>query len=75
MVGIEHGEGLPSFRLHIGGRALRATIIHYEGNCHDEVTMSRLCWACPNGISRSSLYSWLNLGLQGDCVSGKYIEP
>jgi hypothetical protein len=30
-VGIVHGS-LPSFRLHGGGGALRAAIIHYEAN-------------------------------------------
>ncbi len=76
-VGIVHGS-LPSFRLHGGGGALRAAIIHYEANSrgtgYNEVDCMSILIGCPKGVPRSSLYRRLDLGLQGDCVSSKYTE-
>ena len=73
-VGIVHG-GLPSFRHHGGGGALRAAITHYKAIAVIQVTMSWLCMkVCPKGVPRSSLYRRLDLGLQGEYVSSKYTE-
>ena len=67
-VGIVHGS-LPSFRLHGGGGALRAAIIHYEANSrgtgYNEVDSAlRRPW--------SGLYRLPYLEFQGDYVSGKH---
>ena len=73
-VGIVHGS-LPSFRLHGGGGALRAAITHYKAIAEVQVTMSWLCMkVCPKGVPGSSLYRRLDLGLQGDYVSGKHTK-
>ena len=74
-VGIVHGS-LPSFRLHGGGGALRAAITHYKAIAEVQVTMSwlRIKSICPKGVPWSSLYRRLDLGLQGDYVSGKHTE-
>ena len=68
-------SSLPSFRLHGGGGALRAAITHYKAIAVIQVTMSWLCVeSCLKDAPRSSLYRWLDLGLQGDYVSGKHTE-